>query len=225
MEKDNLRLYVDLMNKYEEQAKLGMTLIFTQDEKLLMSYMKKIAIQDKEARAFLNKLNDLKPEERMIAVDNYFAKKDGKGIIITIDEIKDYKEIIDEKSKEDKNKLNYLINNYSRLGIKGIRLDDLKYIDENDEVKDVDLNDNVVPFRREEKVKEESLEDLDVPLRSNRNYDEIEEEEIIKPVPIKPKKNKKEEKNSGFISAFLLFLFTGFAGGVLATILTFLLKK
>ena len=224
MEKDNLRLYVDLMNKYEEQDKLGMTLIFTQDEKLLISYMKKIAIQDKEARAFLNKLNDLRPEERMIAVDNYFAQKEGKGIIITIDEIKDYKEIIDEKSKEDKIKLNYLINNYYRLGIKGIRLDDLKYIDENDEVKDVNLNDNVVPFRREEKLKEETLEELDTPLRSNRNYDEIEEENI-EPEPVKIRKIKKEKKNAGFVSAFLLFLFTGFAGGVLATILTFILKK
>ena len=222
MEKSNLKLYVNLLNKYEEEARMGITMIFSNDEKNLMKYMKQMAIQNEEVRKFLNELNDMTPEEREIAVDNYYAKKEGKNIIITLDDVKNYKEEIANKTKEERNKLNYLINNYSRLKIKGIRLDDLKYIDENDEIKDVDLNDNVVPFKSNNESSNIAKEEL--PSRLGRRYNEKEEsdEDEVSPAPIdKPKK----EKKTGFVSAILLFLFTGFAGGILAIILTLLLSK
>ena len=188
MEKENLQLYVNLMNKYEEQAKMGITMVFTSDEKNLMSYMKKMAIKDEELKAFLNSLTNMTPMERYEAIDRRFNKKK-EGIIITLAEVKDYKELIDEKSKEDKNKLNYLINNYSRLNVQGIRLDDMKYIDENGEFREVDMNDNIVPFRKEEKEEIEKIDDIDdieVPLRSRRSYDEIDDyKEDIEPAPVK----------------------------------------
>ena len=82
MEKDNLKLYVDLMNRYDEETKLGMTMVFNSDEKNLLSYMKKIAIKDKEANKFLNSLTTMSPEEREQAVEDYFKEED-KDIIIT----------------------------------------------------------------------------------------------------------------------------------------------
>ena len=125
MEKDNLKLYVYLMNRYYEQAKIGMTLVFNEDEKHLMTYMKKIAMKDKEANKFLNSLTNMTPDERYLAVENLFNKKEGKKDIITINEVKDYKDEIASMSKQDQNKLNYIINNYNKLKVKGINLNDL----------------------------------------------------------------------------------------------------
>ena len=228
MEKDNLKLYVDLMNKYDEQAKLGITMVFTDDEKLLMSYMKKLAIKNKEANKFLNSLTSMTAEEREQAVEDYFKEdeEEPSDVIITLEDVKDYKEEIASKSKEDQNKLNYLINNYNKLKIKGIWLSDLKYIDENDEVKEIDLK----------KIAKE--EEKEIKTRSNRNYDDLvvddDTEEIIPIIPPveskTPKKSskkpvKKENTKKEYIKAGIVFLFTALAGIALAFLILLLLKK
>ncbi len=226
MEKDNLKLYVDLMNRYDEETKLGMTMVFNSDEKNLLSYMKKIAIKDKEANKFLNSLTTMSPEEREQAVEDYFKEED-KDIIITLDDVKDYKEEIANKSKEDQNKLNYLINNYNKLKIKGIWLSDLKYIDENDEVKDIDLK-KIAKEEEKEEIKEYKS-------RTDRNYDELkdideEDEEIILPVKKETTKStkkpvKKENTKAEYFKASALFLSTALVGVVLAIVALLFIKK
>lgn len=222
MEKDNLRLYVNLMNKYDEESKMGITMVFNSDEKNLMSYMKKIAIKDKEANKFLNSLTSMTPEEREQAVEDYFKDDtEEKDIIITLSDVKDYKEEIANKSKEDQNKLNYLLNNYNKLKIKGIWLSDLKYIDENDEVKDIDLKKIAKEEEKEEKQ--------EIKSRTERNYDELEEsveEPIIKPAKKETKKpEKKENIKVEYLKAGLLFFITAIIGVVLAVVALMILKK
>lgn len=220
MEKLDVKQYVDLMNKYEEQAKLGITMIFTSEEQNLMKYMKKMAIKDKELNAFLNQLTDMTPNERYIAIDKHFhdEKKEAKEFI-TLEEVKDYKEEIASKSKEERNKLNYLINNYSKLKIQGIRLEDLKYLDENGKLKDIDF--------KSEPIKEVK----ETPHRSKRyEVEELYNEKTELPKIDKPEKEnkpiaKEKNKKSGILGAILLFLLTGFAGAILATILTLILSK
>lgn len=237
MEKDNLKLYVDLMNKYDTYKSTEGTMIFNQDEKNLIIYMRKLATSNKEANKFLNSLTDMTPDERYIAVENYFNKQEGKSNIITLKEVKDYKDEIASKSKEDQNKLNYIINNYEKLKVKGIILDEVKYIDENDEIKEVNINDNIIPFRKELTPVEEELEDTtdfendifssrsksDITSRSEKNYEEMIESLNAKPVKEKP--IQKVKQKSAYVNAIMLFFFTGVAGVILATVLMLLIRK
>lgn len=236
MEKDNLRMYVDLMNKYDEQAQMGITMVFNNDEKNLMKYMRQLAIQNKEAKKFLNELTNMTPIEREQAVENYFGGNKKSTGMITLDNIKDYKEQIDELSKENKNKLNYLINHYNTLKIKGIIISEMKYIDSNDEVREL-VYDNYSNQYRVKGLYEEEKEETNQPIeRLTRELYRSNSEEYNLNVEDEPKKELEKytapnkqmrvpEKKAGFISACLLFVLTGFTGGILATILTLVLSR
>lgn len=228
MDKVNLLEYVNLMNRYDEQAQLGMTLVFTEDDKNLMRYMRKLAMQDEEVRKFLNSINDLKPNERERAVYNYFNEPleeenpKSNTRLVTLEDIKNHRDIISAMSKEESNKLNYLINNYKKLNIRYINLENLTYIDENNEEQTVSLE------QLNPKVEDDILEDktfvndaLSMVKKSNE-----EEQKIEKPVVQSQKKENQSKKGqSGYISALFLFMLTAFTGGILASIITFILSR
>ena len=199
MDKENLKLYIDLMNRYDELHKINLTMMFSNEDKILITNMRNIAIKDPKANEFLNSLTSMTPDEREIAVNNYFAKEDGTGLLITLDDVKNYKEEIASKSKEEQNKLNYYINHFAELNIKYIRLDDLKYITNDGEIEDIDLEKTIVKFE---------------PKKIEEKVEEVEE----------PKIKKKTIKQAGYISAFLLFALTAVTGMIVATILTLVIK-
>lgn len=160
--------------------------------------------------------------------------------MITLNEIKDHKQQLQNMNKQQEIKLNYLINNYSKLKIKGINLDNLIYMDENDNLIEVIYdaeNDMIVT----DAPKHASYDETEVAnttetqqtkeVYEDSNYlDEIDKEiemqkEIVEPVKHDKPKVKTKVKKAGYINAFLLFLLTGFVGGVLATVITLIISR
>lgn len=230
MDKINFVLYVNLMNKYEKQASEGTTMIFSSDEKNLMKYMREIAKKDVETRKFLNELTDMSPREREEAVEKLFEPSKKTDSFITIDEIRDYKEQIDELSKDEKNKLNYIINNYKKFNVKGIYLDPVKFIDSDDIEREVTFDKKTNQYTvKGLKIEPEIEEEVNEPVRETR-YSRLEEpikEKLIKDEPEKKKINKEPKKSNkkGIIGAILIFLFTAFAGCMIATVVSLILSK
>lgn len=221
MDKVNLLEYVNLMNRYDEQAQLGMTLVFTENDKNLMRYMRRLAMQDEETRKFLNSINDLKPEEREQAVNEYFNETSKEELntkktkLVTLDEIKNYQDIISSMNKEDSNKLNYLINNYKKLNIQYINLDTLTYIDENNQERQVSKTDmDVLSSNVEDELDDKTF--INDAIKMTKKTEE-DVEDILKV--------KSKDEQSGYISAMLLFALTAFTGGILATIVTLILNR
>lgn len=76
IEKLNLIEYVNLMNRYEEQLKQGITMIFTIEDKNLMAYMRQLAKRDKEISTFLQHLSDVPSYERLEEIEKYYNEKE-----------------------------------------------------------------------------------------------------------------------------------------------------
>ncbi len=201
MDKINMMMYVNLMNKYEENTKLDITMVFSPEEKILLKNMKEAALKDDELKEFLNTLTNMTPEEREFAVKRRYQENNG---YIKLQEIKDYNDVVINMTKEEQNKLNNLINNYSELNMQGINLEKLTYLDAEGNEKSISE-----PKRETKKAIEKSFEE---PLRMAK--------QTSKPIKKEPKKQEK-----GLIKALVLFLITGILGGVSATILTLILSK
>ena len=238
MDKVSLLQYVDLMNRYDEQKELGLTLNFSESDIALMKYMKKMAMQDEEVRRFLNSINDLKPDERERAVHDYYrvddsSDSDGDGVhlskLVTLGDLKNHRDVIASMSKEDSNKLNYIINNNKILDVKYINLETLTYINSNNEEKEVLADDYTMKIP---KIEDDVLEDktfvndaINMAKKDNSSDDVVVPVKPIKKEQKKPDNKSSKQEQSGYISAIFLFALTGFTGGILATVVTLVLSK
>lgn len=130
--------------------------------------------------------------------------------MVTEQDLKDEVERIDRMNNTEKKKFNYIINNRSINHVKAMNLKHFVYLNENDELLEV---------MYDEKFQGIKVRKTDEPYKII--YDPIieEDEELEEENKIIPM------RKSGFINAFLLFLFTGFTGGVLATVLSLVLSK
>lgn len=233
MDRENLLIYVTAWDNYQR----GNTVALTDLEKKVCTAVNILQEKNPELKAFIRSLARLNYEEKVAAVNAYFKKEeepvieDNNDEMITIEEIKDYPKIVETMSPVETKKLNYIINNSKKLRVKKLSLKDLNYINENDELIEVIYDEN----RNEIRTTDPDLLDYTQEIVKPETVDieeekiEVNEPEIITFVPplrstVKPKPKKQKEEKSGYVSAFLLFALTGFAGGVIATVLTLLLS-
>lgn len=233
MDRENLLIYVTAWDNYQR----GNTVALTDLEKKVCTAVNILQEKNPELKAFIRSLARLNYEEKVAAVNAYFKKEeepvieDNNDEMITIEEIKDYPKIVETMSPIETKKLNYIINNSKKLRVKKLSLKDLNYINENDELIEVIYDEN----RNEIRTTDPDLLDYTQEIVKPETVDieeekiEVNEPEIITFVPplrstVKPKPKKQKEEKSGYVSAFLLFALTGFAGGVIATVLTLILS-
>lgn len=233
MDRENLLIYVTAWDNYQR----GNTVALTDLEKKVCTAVNILQEKNPELKAFIRSLARLNYEEKVAAVNAYFKKEeepvieDNNDEMITIEEIKDYPKIVETMSPVETKKLNYIINNSKKLRVKKLSLKDLNYINENDELIEVIYDEN----RNEIRTTDPDLLDYTQEIVKPETVD-IEEEKIEVNEPevvtfiappkalVKHAKKKQRAQKSGYVSAFLLFALTGFAGGVIATVLTLILS-
>lgn len=231
--KQNLIKYVMIWKKYNLLHDQGLTMQFNYDEigtrraidplldqkspqfneeifEFVMSFSNNINnVTEEEVELKFNQLFNVKQPEPTSISENSNSSK-----LVTLDEIKNYQNIISSMSKEDSNKLNYLINNYKKLNIKYINLDTLTYIDESNQERQILKTDIEVLSSKDE-------EDFDDKTFINEALEITKKNEEANDIS----KVKDKPKQSGYISAIFLFVLTAFTGGILATILTLILSR
>ena len=233
MDRENLLIYVTAWDNYQR----GNTVALTDLEKKVCTAVNILQEKNPELKSFIRSLARLNYEEKVAAVNAYFKKEeepvieDNNDEMITIEEIKDYPKIVETMSPVETKKLNYIINNSKKLRVKKLSLKDLNYINENDELIEVIYDEN----RNEIRTTDPDLLDYTQEIVKPETVD-IEEEKIEVNEPeeitfiappktlVKHAKKKQRAQKSGYVSAFLLFALTGFAGGVIATVLTLILS-
>lgn len=129
----------------------------------------------------------------------------------TANDLKKLVEKIDRMNDSEKKKFNFIINNRLIYNVKAMNLKYFIYLNDKNELLEVMYNERNQSIN----VRPTDKRYIEKPQEEPR-YIEKEEEEEQKIIPM---------HKSGFINAFLLFLFTGFAGGVLATVLSLVLSK
>lgn len=233
MDRENLLIYVTAWDNYQR----GNTVALTDLEKKVCTAVNILQEKNPELKTFIRSLARLNYEEKVAAVNAYFKKDEEPELeenndgMITIEEIKDYPEIVGTMSPVETKKLNYLINNSRKLRVKKLNLKDLSYINEDDKLIEVIYDED----RNEIRTTDPDLLDYTQEIVRPETVD-IEEEKIEVNEPeeitfiappkalVKHAKKKQKAQKSGYVSAFLLFALTGFAGGVIATVLTLILS-
>ena len=226
MNRENLLIYVNAWNNYKK----GNTMFYTDTERNVLNTISKLRETNSELDRFIKSLTNLSEQERIDAVNNYFKKEEPEenaaDKMVSIEEIKNYPNITGAMSPIERKKLNYLINNAKILHVKQLDLNTLNYVNENGNLIEVIYDEEKNEIRTNDPDLLDYTQEIITPETIDKPVEKEEPEVITFVAPPKALvKNKKQKPlKSGYVSAFLLFALTGFAGGVIATVLTLLLS-
>ncbi len=120
----------ELFSFYSDKLQKEIVLKNDEKGKSLSEYLSEIQNENEKYQTkdeFAN-TNEILMDER--------NKKNVELGFLTKEELESQKDVVDNLKEEEKRKLSYLMQNYERLGIKGINIDNMVFLDENDNVQE-----------------------------------------------------------------------------------------
>ena len=119
-----------------------------------------------------NNTNKMLEEERL---NNDIELK-----MIYVDDIDKYSHLVNSMSEENRKKLNYLVNHANELGVQKINIENLFYLDQEDNIREVVYDKEKDVFRDQEPNSlEQNVNDINTSERVNSSYNEMEQNRAL----------------------------------------------